>query len=240
MEAARLNDIGVALMNQQLTEKAIAKFEEAHTADPSSAIPVMNKGIALVYLRKLPEAEEALKQAAAMDPSNPRTWYSLGILHLGAGDPKLAIGDMDHAVKLDPNDADAHYFLGTFYLNLGDYEHAKESFEEALKLNPVHASANFGMARALQRMGKVDEARAYLKRFQELTEHKISTPLSAAYGEQGRYATVQDMLAPEARVEAMIPVSFVAQTIAGAPFSSAPIDEKQAGGGACVIDIDGP
>ena len=240
MEAARLNDIGVALMNQQLTEKAIAKFEEAHTADPSSAIPVMNRGIALVYLRKLPEAEEALKQAAAMDPSNPRTWYSLGILHLGAGDPKLAIGDMDHAVKLDPNDADAHYFLGTFYLNLGDYEHAKESFEEALKLNPVHASANFGMARALQRMGKVDEARAYLKRFQELTEHKISTPLSAAYGEQGRYATVQDMLAPEARVEAMIPVSFVAQTIAGAPFSSAPIDEKQAGGGACVIDIDGP
>lgn len=78
-----------------------------------------------------------------MDPSNPHTWYSLGILHLGAGDPKLAIGDMEHAVKLDPNDADAHYFLGTFYLNLGDYEHAKESFEEALKLNPVHASANF-------------------------------------------------------------------------------------------------
>ncbi len=240
VEAARLNDIGVALMNQQLTEKAIAKFEEAHTADPSSAIPVMNKGIALVYLRKLPEAEEALKQAAAMDPSNPRTWYSLGILHLGAGDPTLAIGDMEHAVKLDPNDADAHYFLGTFYLNLGDYEHAKESFEAALKVNPVHASANFGMARALQRMGKVDEARAYLERFQELTEHKISTPLSAAYGEQGRYATVQDMLAPEARVEAMIPVSFVAQTIAGAPFSSAPIDAKQPGGGACVIDIDRP
>ena len=63
VEAARLNDIGVALMNQQLTEKAIAKFDEAHAADPRSAIPLMNKGIALVYLRKLPEAEEALKQA---------------------------------------------------------------------------------------------------------------------------------------------------------------------------------
>ncbi|MBV8452465.1 MAG: hypothetical protein JOZ29_09360, partial [Deltaproteobacteria bacterium] len=73
-EAARLNDIGVALMNQQLTEKAIAKFDEAHAADPASAIPVMNKGIALVYLRKLPEAEAALKQAATMDPNNPRTW----------------------------------------------------------------------------------------------------------------------------------------------------------------------
>src|SRR5580658_9311762 len=68
VEAARLNDIGVALMNQQLTEKAIAKFDEAHAADPRNAIPLMNKGIALVYLRKLPEAEEALKQAAAIDP----------------------------------------------------------------------------------------------------------------------------------------------------------------------------
>ena len=240
VEAARLNDIGVALMNQQLTEKAIAKFDEAHAADPSSAIPVMNKGIALVYLRKIPEAEVALKQAATMDPNNPRTWYSLGIMHLGAGDPKAAIADMERAVKLDPGDADAHYFMGTFYLNLGDYEHAKAEFAEALKLNPVHASANFGMARALQRMGKADEAREYLKRFQELTEHKISSPLSAAYGEQGRYATVQDMLAPEASVGPMIPVSFVPQTISGAGSGFAASNEKSSGSGACIIDIDGP
>jgi len=241
VEAARLNDIGVALMNQQLTEKAIAKFEEAHAADPSSPIPVMNEGIALVYLRKLPEAEEALKKAAAMDPNNARTWYSLGILHLGAGDPKLAIANMEHVVKIDPNDADTRYFLGTFYLNLGDYEHAKESFAEALKLNPVHASAEFGMARALQRMGHVDEARECLKRFQELTEKKISSPLSAAYGEQGRYATVQDMLVPESPIGPMIPVSFVPQTISGHSFGAVVSAAKnEQGGGGCIIDIEGP
>ena len=109
VEAARLNDIGVALMNQQLTEKAITKFEEAHAADPSSAIPLQNKGIALVYLRKLPEAEEALKQAAAIDPNSARTWYSLGILHLDASNPKLAIDNLQHVVKIDPSDADTHY-----------------------------------------------------------------------------------------------------------------------------------
>ncbi len=240
VEAARLNDIGVALMNQQLTEKAIAKFDEAHAADPSSAIPVMNKGIALVYLRRLPEAEAALKQAATMDPDNPRTWYSLGIMHLGAGDPKLAIADMEHAVKLDPTDADARYFMGTFYLNLGDYDHAKAEFTEALKLNPVHASANFGMARALQRLGQVDEARVYLKRFQELTEHKVSSPLSAAYGEQGRYATVQDMLAPEALVGPMIPVSFVPQTVKESPSASpGTADKSVPSAGACIIGIAG-
>jgi len=239
VEAARLNDIGVALMNQQLTEKAIAKFDEAHAADPRSAIPLMNKGIALVYLRKLPEAEAALKQAAAIDPNNARTWYSLGILHLDAGNPKQAIEDMQHAANIDPNDADTCYFLGTFYLSLNDYEHAKQEFEAALRLNPVHASAQFGMARTLQRMGNTEAAREYLKRFQQLTQEKISSPLSAAYGEQGRYATVQDMLAPETAVEAMIPVTFVPQTISGHASGPAASSEKELGEGACVLDIEG-
>ena len=64
-------------MNQQLTEKALEKFNAAHSADPSSPTPVLNKGIALLYLQKLPESEEASKQAAALKPNNPRAWYSL-------------------------------------------------------------------------------------------------------------------------------------------------------------------
>ena len=237
VQAARLNDIGVALMNQQLTEKAIAKFTR-WTRPSVDVIPGMNQPSAPVYLRQLPEAEEARRRPLRWIRTIRERGTAWGLCTWsGRAEPNP---DMEHAVKLDPNDADARYFLGTFYLNLSDYAHAKEAFQEALKLNPVHASANFGMARALQRMGQADEARTYLKRFQELTEHKISSPLSAAYGEQGRYATVQDMLAPESRVGPMIPVSFVAQTIAGSPYSTAPIDEKQPGGGACVIDIEGP
>jgi tetratricopeptide (TPR) repeat protein len=214
-DASRLNNIGVALMNQQFTEKALAKFEAAHAADPSAAVPVLNKGIALLYLQKLPEAEEALKAAAAIDPNNARAWYALGLAHLNAGNPKLAIEDLQHVVKIDPNDADAHYFMGSFYLSLNDYAHAKEEYEAALKLNPIHASAQFGLARALQRMGDVDASRQHLKRFQELTQNKISSPLSAAYGEQGHYATVEDMLAPPVTPGGMIPVSLVAEPAIG-------------------------
>jgi tetratricopeptide (TPR) repeat protein len=228
LDAGRLNNVGVALMNQQLTEKALAKFEDAHKADPSAAIPVLNEGIALVYLQRLPEAETALKQAAAMDAANPRVWYALGLTHLDASNPKLAIDDMQRVVKIDPTDADAHYFLGSFYLSLNDYAHAKEEYEAALRLNPLHASAQFGLARALQRMGQVDASREHLKRFQELVQTKISSPLSAAYGEQGRYAKVEDMIAPPAAVGPMIPVKFEAEPLPGGA----------AGGGACVIGIE--
>src|ERR1700758_534031 len=228
LDAGRLNNVGVALMNQQLTEKALAKFEDAHKADPSSAIPVVNKGIALLYLQKLPEAEAMLKQAAEMDPQNPRAWYALGLTHLDMGNQKLAIGDMEHVVKIDPTNADAHYFLGSFYLTLADYAHAKEEYETAIKLNPLHASAQFGLARALQRMGQVDASREHLKRFQELVQSKVGSPLSAAYGEQGSYAKVEDMIAAPTAVGPMIPVRFDAQPLPGGA----------AGGGLCILGIE--
>lgn len=228
LEAGRLNNVGVALMNQQLTEKALSKFEDAHKADPSAAIPVLNEGIALLYLQKLPDAEAALKRAEALDPENPRVWYALGLTHLDAGNPKLAIDDMQQVVKVDPTDADAHYFLGSFYLSLADYAHAKEEYETAIKLNALHASAQFGLARALQRMGQVDESREHLKRFQELVQTKVSSPLSAAYGEQGRYAKVEDMIAPPAAVGSMIPVKF----------DAVPLPGTAAAGGACILGIE--
>jgi cytochrome c-type biogenesis protein CcmH/NrfG len=235
-DASRLNNIGVALMNQQLTEKALAKFEAAHAAEPSAVAPLVNKGIALLYLQKLTEAEEALKQAETIDPNNARAWYAMGLTHLNAGNPKLAIEDLQRVVKIDPKDADAHYFIGSFYLSLSDYAHAKEEYESALKLNPIHASAQFGLARALQRMGDVDASRQHLKRFQELTQNKISSPLSAAYGEQGHYATVEDMVAPPVTPGAMIPVTLTPEPIAG-PAGGAPTDQR--GAGACLLDMTG-
>lgn len=233
--ASHLNNIGVALMNQQLTEKALAKFDAAHAADPKAAVPELNRGIALLYLQRLPEAEDALKTAAAIDPNNARAWYAMGLVHLNAGNPKLAIEDMEHVVKIDPSDADAHYFMGSFYLSLTDYAHAKEQYEAALQLNPVHASAQFGLARALQRMGNVDASRDHLKRFQELTQNKISSPLSAAYGEQGHYATVEDMLAPPATPAPMIPITLRETTLAE-PSGPATAGDAR---GACMLDAGG-
>ena len=67
--AARENNTGVALMNQQLLAKALTHFEEAHKADPVSLIPVINKGLALIYLQRLPEANSTLEAASTAAPS---------------------------------------------------------------------------------------------------------------------------------------------------------------------------
>jgi Tfp pilus assembly protein PilF len=233
--AARANNTGVALMNQQLMEKALAKFEEARKLDPSSAIPALNQGIALLYLRKLPEAEEALKKAGSIDPNNVRVWYSLGLTHFTGDNPSLAVDDFNRALKIDANDADSHYYLGSLYLNLKNYPSAIAEFEKALKINPLHASAEFGLASALQRSGRVPEAREHLRRFQKITQTKIGTPLTVTYGEQGHNATVEDMLAPSQPAGPMIPVKFVAQGEATASSTT----KDATGGGACILDVEG-
>jgi tetratricopeptide (TPR) repeat protein len=240
LEAARLNGIGVALMNQQLTEKAAAKLEEAHEADPSSAIPVLNRGIALLYEQKLPEAEQALREAAKMAPEDPRTWYNLGLTEMDEAQQKAAIEDMRKVLAIDANDADAHYFVGSLDLSLGNFDEAIAEFETALKLNPLHCSAQFGLARALQRSGKTQEAHEHLAIFQHLTQAKIASPLSVGYGERGRYSTMEEMAAPAEPVGPMIPVKFEAQPLVGAAEGGAAVSWMGPGVGACVIDIEGP
>ena len=236
--AARENNTGVALMNQQLLAKALAHFEEAHKADPGSIIPVLNKSLALIYLRRLPEADATLEALSTTAPSNPRVWYSLGLARFEAGNQEQALGDFQRAAQLDPSDADSHYYVATVELALKNYTQAIEEFQKAIELSPLHASAQYGLARALQRTGMTAESRAHLQRFQEITQSKVGILFSMNYGEQGRYAMVQDMLAPPSAVGPMIPVKFVPATSIDAapkPGQSGAI----VGAGACIFDVEG-
>src|SRR5271157_677234 len=235
-DAAKLNNLGVAMMNQQLMDKAVAKFDAAYKLDPSLTIATLNRGIALLNQQKLSEAEAALQQAAATDPGNPRVWYNLGLVYRGEGKTAEAIADFQKVLKIDPRDPDAYYFLGTFYSQEQDYPQAIEAFQQALKINPLHASAEFGLARALQRSGNPDEARVHLKRFEHLTRDKISAPITLIYGEQGRYSVAQDVITTEPAVGAMIPVTFVPQPLGatGAGKGGAVV-----AGGICMIDVAG-
>ncbi len=235
--AAKLNNLGVAYMNQQRMDKAVEEFEQALKADPNLTAAELNKGIALLNLQKLPEAEAALTDAAAKEPSNPRAWYNLGLLRRSEGKPGEAIEAFQRVLKIDPNDPDTHYFLGTMYSQLQQYPEAIAQFEAVLRLQPLHASAQFGLARALQRSGNADAAREHLQTFEHLTKANLSSPMTLTYGEQGRYSTAQVIITQEPKVGPMIPVTFVAQPIGHAV--AAAETKNQAGAGICMLDATG-
>src|SRR5580693_5091134 len=157
-EAARLNNLGVAYMNQQLFEKALKMFEQAAALDPNFKVAFMNEGIALLNLGRIDAARQFLEQAVKQNRDDPHAWYNLGMLEKNSANSHAAVEAFRRVSGIDPNDADTWYFLGASYAQSKQYPEAIDAFQHALKLNPLHASAEFGLSRAYQQSADLTHA----------------------------------------------------------------------------------
>src|SRR5258707_6904192 len=208
-EAARLNNIGVAYMNQQLFEKALKAFEEAAAKDPALEVATVNRGVALLNLQRIDEAKALLGKAVKDNPKDANAWYSLGLYYKNSADASAAVDAFRRVTEIDPNDADSWYFRGSTYAQLKQFPEAIAAFASALKLNPLHASAQFGLARAYQQSVQADPAHEAMKKFQYITQNKLGAPISLAYGEQGKYSRAEESPVAVEKVPAQIPVKLV-------------------------------
>jgi len=241
IEAARLNNLGAAYMNQQLFEKGLKSFQQAAELDPTLTMARLNEGIALLNMQKIDEAKVALQDALRQDTKTPNAWYNLGLLAKNTGDAQAAIEAFHHVVEIDPNDADTWYFLGTAYVQAKQFPQAIDAFQHALQLNPLHASAEFGLSRAYQQSTDIDHARQHLKKFQYITQNKIGAPMSLAYGEQGQYSRAVESPSAVLKAPAQIKVKFVDMTAEAGLRSMRPALSgfvDAAGPGACFLDYD--
>ena len=232
-QAIHLNNKGVAQMGQQFTDKAAASFAEAFRKDPKLAQAEINEGIALMTLQKLDEAKKALHAALELDPTSPQAWYNLGLAQHSDNEIDAALASFQNAVKYDPRDADSWYYQGVCYGELKQYDKQIEVLKQALAIQPLHASSEFAMARALQRTGRIPEAKEHFVLFHHMTSTKISAAIGLAYGEQGHYSTVTPVEEPQTREREMIPVKLEQHAL---------VANETAGietGGACMLDATG-
>ena len=242
-EAARLNNLGVAYMNQQLFERALKVFEQAAALDPKFPIAQMNQGIALLNLGRVEAARQFLEQAVKQNPSDPHAWDNLGMLEKNSANSQAAVDAFRRVTEIDPNDADTWYFLGASYAQDKQYPQAIDAFQHTLKLNPLHASAEFGLSRAYQQSADLTHAREHLTRFQYITQNKLGSPISLAYGEQGKYSLAEESPETVQKVPPQIPVRFVDVTESvGLKTKSSSAAAKDLasylGPGACFLDYD--
>jgi tetratricopeptide (TPR) repeat protein len=243
IEAARLNNLGAAYMNQQLFEKALKVFEQATALDPKLAIAQVNQGVALLNLGHIDTARILLEQTVKQNPNDPYAWYSFGILEKNSANSQAAVEAFRRVTEIDPNDADAWYFLGASFAQNKQYPEALDSFQRALKLSPQHASAEFGLSRAYQQLADLAHAREHLARFQYITQNKLGSPITLAYGEQGKYSLAEESPAAPAKVPPAIEVRFVETTTqAGLHTKPSATTGKDLasylGPGACFLDYD--
>jgi tetratricopeptide (TPR) repeat protein len=209
VEAIRLNNLGVAYMNQRHSEAALKDFQQAYALDPNLLAAQLNEGIALLDLQRTEPARDLLIKATEQLPNNPRAWFNLGLLYRKLDEIEQALAAFNRVAQLDPNDADTQYFLGALHQSAKQLDLAIASFRRALELNPYHVSAQFGLANAYQRMGNSEEARKDLDRFQKLTQERLGAPIGSTYGDQGKYSLAEDARLPVGAAAAPIAVKFV-------------------------------
>ena len=242
-EALRLNNLGAAYMGQQRFADAERMFFSALQREPKLTVAQLNRGIALLYLQRFDAARAALDVYSRQHPSDARGWYNLGLLEKAQGHAQPALRDFQHAAQLAPADPDVHYYVGATTAQLGQGQAAIAAFQRALQLNPYHASAEFGLARAYQHLGDAKQAQAHLARFQQLTQSKLGTPMSLAYGDQGALSLAVTAAGEQQQVPPPIQVKFesVGQQsgITSVRYEGpAPPPQLLIGAAACALDYD--
>ncbi len=238
-EAARLNLLGVAIMNQQKPADAQKLFEQALAVDAKFAAAQINLGISFLAQQKMEPARAALEEASAKLPRDPFVWYNLGLVYKDLGEAGKGITAFRHVTQIAPTEADAFYFTGYLNSQLQRYDQAIAAFQKALAINPYHASSEFGLARAFQRKGDGDAAREHLARFQKITTEHLGTPFGAGYGDQGRLSLAELIRNAATAAPPAIPVHYSPQPLAvllqgtgGHPTVPGPST------GACFFDYD--
>ena len=240
--AIRLNNLGVAYMNQGRIDEALDSFRQALQRNPSLFAARLNEGIALIQAQRLVEGRDALLDAARQQPQNARAWYNLGLAYRTLGESDPAIDAFERVAHIDPNDADTLYFLGQLHSQAGRYDQAIAIFLKCLALDSRHVSAQFGLARAYQLSGNAAAAALQLARFDDLSKSKLGKPIGSVYGEQGPYSTAEP-IAGEDPAPSDFAVRFTPDTRAGIRFDP----QRQSpsnrilpllGSGACFTDFD--
>jgi tetratricopeptide (TPR) repeat protein len=235
-EAIRLNNLGVASMNQQKFEAALERFVAALAADASLQAARVNQAIALSALQRYDEARPLLDGVIKSDPDNARAWYTLGLMLRTLGESDMSLAAFERAAEIAPRDPYTHYFTGLLASQLQQQDKAVAAFQRALELDPFLVSAEFGLARAYQRTGRTDDAKRHMDRFSRLTQEKVASAMSLAYGDQGPLSLAQAVQPRGGAAPAAIPVKFVGPTMPPGAYAD---DSTTIRRGVCLLDADG-
>ncbi|HJP97410.1 MAG TPA: tetratricopeptide repeat protein, partial [Rhodanobacteraceae bacterium] len=131
---------------------------------PRSAVALGALGINQAWTDfDYPAAQETLKKAVALDPSNAETLYQLADVTACLDRTEEAVAMMRKALTLEPLNASFHFYTGTFLLALGRYAEAQKETQRALELQPGADGFSGQLALALMGQGRMDDAIAAAK-----------------------------------------------------------------------------
>ena len=111
-QAYRLNNIGVARLEQYDYKAAADAFRQAFASPGAPVFARVNRAVALYYDNQLEDAEREARAAATAQPNAPQPPYVLGLIARAAGRSGDAVEHFRRVLAIDANDVGAKIQLG--------------------------------------------------------------------------------------------------------------------------------
>lgn len=184
----RLNNLGVALMEQYKHEDAIKQFKLALERDANFAIARINLAMAAYFLNDVKTAIAEAQTALKLAPTSLHAQYVLGAAYKNDRLYDEALAAFNKVLAVDTKDPYTNIQIGQIYSSKQQYSQAAEVFRRAMDAEPYNATAVYSLAQALIRAGNQAEGQKLLAQFQKLKASGYSTTLGNTYGEKGKYA----------------------------------------------------
>jgi tetratricopeptide (TPR) repeat protein len=158
------NNLGVALLEKERFDEALADFQQALKGNPNKAEVLNNMGDAFLRMGRINESFPYLQQALEMEPTRPDVLSNLGNALLRSGHVDEAIVHLQKALQGYPDYVPALNYLGVALLQKGREDESLVHLQHALEIDPDHKSAHFNLANTLIQKGRSDEAITHLQR----------------------------------------------------------------------------
>ena len=157
---------------------AADSFLKALELDPesSSALKAWNSVSGSLASAEWESLLARLQRLAGAHPENPGLLYiyAVTLYHHGLAERRPA--ELDHAqrllersIQLKQGFADAHLELGSLHLSRREQAQAVAEFRAAVRLEPNSGMAHYRLGQTYRDLGKLEDARRELTRYEELT-----------------------------------------------------------------------
>jgi tetratricopeptide (TPR) repeat protein len=161
-------ELGHALELGHRYDEALAAYDQAATAAPSSPAGPREGGMRTARWGEVEEARPRLEEAVKRGANDAETWHALGLVRLHLGDAEGADAAYRTGATVNPSSPECWLGLATVAVSRGDAAGALAAYERLLVLRPRFAAAELGRAWALAKLGRREEAGRALDHAEEL------------------------------------------------------------------------
>ena len=149
---------------------ADVEYRRAIELDPRAAWAIVEYADLLRETGRLEQAAAEIRRARLLQPALPVLAIKEAEILLDQGRTDAAVATASAALELKHDSARAHVVLGTALEAKGDVAQAVTHYRRALEMNAQDRRALPALGYLLGRIGRGDEARAILRRLEDLNE----------------------------------------------------------------------